>query len=83
MPDDRFYPHRNFAALDAEFSDYARARVVVLPVPYDSTTSGWVGTRDGPQAIIEASGNMELYDVGIGREPYRAGIHTLPDVAPH
>jgi agmatinase len=83
MPDDRFYPPHNFAALDGEYSEYARARVVVLPVPYDSTTSGWVGTRDGPQAIIEASGNMELYDVGIGREPYRAGIHTLPEVAPH
>ena len=83
MPDDRFYPPHNFASLEAEFSDYARARVVILPVPYDSTTSGWVGTRDGPQAIIDASGNMELYDVGIGREPYRAGIHTLPDVAPH
>lgn len=83
LADSRFYPPRNFAALEPEHSDYARARVVVLPVPYDSTTSGWVGAREGPSAIIEASENMELYDIGIGKEPYRVGIHTLPEVAAH
>ena len=83
MSDPRFYPPRNFAALPPEHSDYARSRVVILPVPYDSTASGWVGSREGPAAIIEASGNMELYDIGIGAEPYLVGIHTLPEVAPH
>jgi agmatinase len=83
MTDDRFTPRRNFAWLEDEFSAYDRARVVVLPVPYDSTASGWVGSREGPWAIIEASGNMELYDVGIGLEPYRFGIHTLPELAVH
>ena len=56
---------------------------MVLPVPYDSTASGWGGSREGPWAILEASGNMELYDIGIGREPFRAGIHTLPELAVH
>lgn len=83
MGDERFYPPHTFAAIEPEFTDYDRARVVVLPVPYDSTTSGWVGTREGPSAIIDASGNMELYDIGIQREPYRVGIHTLPEVAAH
>jgi len=83
MTDERFFPSRNFAALSPERSDYARSRVVVLPVPYDSTASGWVGSREGPAAIIDASGNMELYDIGIGREPYLVGIHTLPEVAAH
>ncbi len=81
--DQRFFPPRNFAALPPEDSDYARSRVVILPVPYDSTASGWVGAREGPTAIIDASMNMELYDIGIGCEPYRAGIHTLPEVALH
>src|SRR4030066_1279271 len=80
MTDDRFWP-RNFAALPAEYSGYERARVAVLPVPYDSTASGWVGSREGPATIIEASGNMELYDIGIGSEPYRVGIHTMPEMA--
>jgi agmatinase len=82
MTDSRFV-HRNFAWLGPEHSGYERSRVVVLPVPYDSTASGWVGSREGPAAIIEASGNMELYDIGIGCEPYLVGIHTMPDVAAH
>jgi agmatinase len=83
MTDERFWPPRGFAALPAEHADYRTARVVILPVPYDSTASGWVGAREGPAAIIEASENMELYDIGIGREPYRVGIHTLPELAAH
>ncbi len=83
MTDQRFWPPRGFAALEPEHSDYEGSRVVVLPVPYDSTASGWVGSREGPAAIIEASENMELYDIGIGREPYLVGIHTLPELAVH
>ncbi|MBI5283475.1 MAG: agmatinase [Chloroflexi bacterium] len=83
MADDRFYPHVNFASLEEEDCAFDRARVVVLPVPYDSTVTARAGTRDGPRAIIEASADMELYDVGLGIEPYRHGIHTLPELAPH
>src|SRR5438445_11654118 len=83
MTDERFFPPRNFAALASEHSDRERSRVVVLPVPYDSTASGWVGSREGPAAIIDASANMELYDIGIGSEPHLAGIHTLPELVPH
>jgi len=83
MGEERFYPQRNFAWLPPEYSDYGRSRVVVVPVPYDSTASGWGGAREGPSAIIDASANMELYDIGLGREPYRVGIHTLSEVAVH
>lgn len=83
MSDDRFSPPRNFAWLDEELSTYDRARVVVLPVPYDSTASGWGGSREGPAAIIDASAVMELYDVGIDAEPCMLGIHTLPEMAVH
>jgi agmatinase len=83
MPDDRFYPPANFASLDDEFSSFERSCVVILPVPYDSTVTARAGARDGPRAIIEASADMELYDVGLGMEPYRHGIHTLPELAPH
>jgi agmatinase len=73
----------NFASLDEDDSSFERSRVVVLPVPYDSTVTARAGTRDGPRAIIEASADMELYDVGLGIEPWRHGIHTLPELAPH
>jgi agmatinase len=83
VADDRFYPPVNFGSLDEEFSSFERSRVVVLPVPYDSTVTARAGTRDGPRAIIEASADMELFDLGLGSEPYRHGIHTLPELAPH
>lgn len=81
--DDRFYPPRNFGNIPPEYAAYDRARVVVLPVPYDSTTTARAGAREAPLAIIDASGDMELYDVFLECEPYRVGIHTLPEVAPH
>ena len=73
-------PH-NFGGLDEEFSALAGARAVVLPVPYDFTTTYQAGTRSGPRAILAASQNMELWDEEIGAI-YRAGIHTLPELEP-
>ena len=83
MADERFYPQVNFASLDDDYAAFDRARAVVLPVPYDSTVTARAGARDGPRAIIEASADMELYDVALRMEPYRHGIHTLPELAPH
>lgn len=79
--EDLFSP-RNFGALPPAYSDFHRARVVILPVPYDSTASGVAGARDGPRAVIDASANMEMYDLGIEAEPFRVGIHTLPELMP-
>ncbi len=81
--DQRFYPPRSFAAPPPESTAFDSARVVVLPVPYDSTTTARAGARDGPRAIIDASEDMELYDLALGWEPYRLGIHTLPELAAH
>lgn len=82
MPDERFFPNTGFVAPPEEYASYERARVVILPVPYDSTTTARAGARDGPSAIIASSIDMELFDVGLGYEPYRWGIHTLPELAP-
>jgi agmatinase len=73
-------PH-NFGGLDEPFSALDRSRVVVLPVPYDFTTTYQGGTRWGPRAILEASRNMEVWDEELGAT-YRAGIHTLPELEP-
>ena len=71
----------NFAGLPEEHSALDRARVVILPVPYDFTTSYQGGTRLGPRAIIAASRNMELWDEETGAV-YRKGIHTLAELEP-
>lgn len=78
--DDIFQPGRHFGAIPRDFATFESARAVILPVPYDSTTDWRAGSRAGPSAIIEASQYMELYDVESGREIYRVGIHTLPDL---
>ena len=73
----------NFLALPEEQCRFDRAAVVVLPVPYDSTTSFRSGARDGPRAIIEASYNLEDYDPELGVDVAQVGIYTAPWLEPH
>ena len=73
-------PARAFMHLDGADAAFERARVTVVPVPFDGTTCYQPGTRDGPWAIIDASRNLELYDTELGFAPYHAGIHTLRSV---
>lgn len=73
----------NFLALPPEQSHPDRSRFLVLPAPYDGTVSYRTGAREGPRAIIEASRQMEDYDVELQRETCALGIHTLPEVQPH
>ena len=84
MKDNRqlFLPLRVFASLRPPYSELKSAKVVILPVPYDSTTTWRSGTRYGPQSIIDASQYLELYDLELDREIYKVGIHTLPEVEP-
>jgi agmatinase len=51
--------------------------VVLVPVPWDATTSYRPGTAGGPAAILEASRQVDLFDVETGR-PYEGGIAMLP-----
>jgi agmatinase len=80
--EDMLSPLQNFAGLMSPYADLPTAKVVILPVPYDSTTEWHSGTREGPQAIIDASQYLEFYDIELKREIYKVGIHTLPKVQP-
>jgi len=51
---------------------------VIVPVPYDGTSTWHKGADAGPRALLEASSAVELYDIETGREPWRDGIRTLP-----
>ena len=59
------------------------AGVVLIPIPYDSTTSFRSGTRDGPRAIIEASYGIEDYDCELDLDVSLVGVHTTAMVEPH
>ncbi len=65
---------------DEVISDYDRSRIVILPVPYDETSTWMKGADSGPEAIMEASVNLEFYDIETGTEVQLKGIHTLPPV---
>ena len=66
----------NFGDLPQEYRVYDRAKIVILPAPFDGTSTWLKGADKGPDAIIEASANMELYDIETDSEVYRQGIFT-------
>ena len=70
-------PH-TFLGLDEDATDFERCKAVILPVPYETTTSYGGGARSGPGAIVEASRYIELYDQELRVDPSTVGIHTLP-----
>jgi agmatinase len=70
----------NFLALEDSISNYETARAVVLPIPYESTVSYGAGTRNGPQAIIAASRQVETYDQEFKATPCNMGIATLGEL---
>ncbi len=69
----------NFGDLPREYSRYETARAVVWPVPLERTTTYKHGTNRGPEAIIDASRNMETYDEELGCEIFEkiGGIATV------
>jgi agmatinase len=60
--------------------DFDRARVVILPIPLDRTTSYVPGTRNGPHEILVASSHMELWDEETATDVHSIGIFTLPEM---
>ncbi len=80
--DYEYLPYESFLGLPDELSELERARVLVMPIPYEGTVSYAGGTKYGPRAIIHASMQVELYDREFGKE-YAAeyGVHTLRPLA--
>lgn len=66
----------NFGDLPQEYSEQDIANVVIVPVAYDGTSTWGKGADKGPVAIIEASANMELYDIETDSEVYKQGVFT-------
>jgi agmatinase len=61
-------------------TDFENARVVILPVPLDRTTSYVAGTRNGPHEILVASSHMELWDEETQTDVHSVGIFTMPEM---
>ncbi len=70
----------NFLGLPNQ--NYQSSKVVILPVPYSSTTFWKSGTKEGPQALIEASRYLEDYDIETKKDVAKTGIFTLEPLEP-
>lgn len=66
----------NFANLSAEHANLDNSAAAIIPVAYDGTSTWIKGADEGPQAILEASVSLELYDIETDTEIYRRGIFT-------
>jgi agmatinase len=70
----------SFCGLPNNNTDYARAFTVILPVPFDKTSTWLKGADKGPAAIIEASRYLELYDIETDSEVFKKGIFTAKPI---
>jgi len=70
----------SFGGIPDKYATWKSSSFVVIPFPIDLTTTYVTGTRNGPGAIIEASGHMELFDEENKIEPYRAGIFVSTEI---
>lgn len=66
----------SFLSLSAELSSLDKSKIVILPVPFDKTTTFRQNSEKGPKAIIEASKYLELYDIETDSEVCKLGIYT-------
>ncbi len=71
---------KNYAGIPEKYARLDDAQVVLIPVPYDGTSSWQKGADKGPDAFLEASENMELFDIETRTEVYRKGIYLAPPV---
>jgi agmatinase len=71
---------RNFLGLAPAYSSIEGSLFNILPVPYDATSTYTPGSRSGPQALIDASRHLEVYDHELDAEPASVGVATLGEV---
>ena len=70
----------NFLGLEGAACDPERAKVALLPCPFDGTSTYAKGADHGPFAILRASPQLEEYDDELDLQPLDDGIATLAPV---
>lgn len=70
-----------YAGIEEKFAGFEKAAVLLQSIPYDGTSTWGKGADNGFEAFLEASENMELYDIETDSEVYKKGIHILPPIA--
>lgn len=71
---------KNYAGIPDKYARLDDAKVVLIPIPYDGTSTWGKGADKGPDAFLAASENMELFDIETRTEVYRKGVYLAPPV---
>ena len=71
---------KTYAGIPEEYAKLEHANIVLIPVPYDGTSTWQKGADKGPKAFLEASENMELYDIETDSEVYKQGVYLTDAV---
>ena len=71
---------KTYAGIPQDYGKLETAKIVLIPVPYDGTSTWQKGADKGPEAFLNASANMELYDIETETEVYKRGIHLTDAV---
>jgi agmatinase len=66
---------KTYAGIPDEYAKLETSKIVLIPVPYDGTSTWQKGADKGPEAFLEASENMEMYDIETDSEVYKNGIY--------
>ena len=72
--------NRTYAGIPENYAKLETANVVLIPVPYDGTSTWQKGADKGPNAFLNASENMELYDIETDSEVYKQGIYLAEPI---
>ncbi|MBL7559173.1 agmatinase [Olleya sp. YSTF-M6] len=71
---------KTYAGIPEELAKLEKAKIVLIPVPYDGTSTWQKGADKGPEAFLDASANMELYDIETDTEVYNQGVYLADAV---
>ena len=71
---------KTYAGIPEGFAKLENAKIVLIPVPYDGTSTWQKGADKGPNAFLEASENMELYDIETDSEVYKQGVYLTEPI---
>ncbi|MDG1915145.1 MAG: agmatinase [Crocinitomix sp.] len=71
----------NYAGIPDLYAKIETAKIVLIPVPYDGTSTWQKGADKGPKAFLEASENMELYDIETESEVYKHGVFLTETIS--
>lgn len=72
---------RTYADIPEEYAGLEDSKVVLVTVPYDGTSTWGKGADKGPELFLNASENMELFDIETQTEPYLHGVHLAGEVS--